>query len=239
MRPALAVILLLAPSLRADGLSDLRASLKGLPAKQPIKAEVACQVWNRTGKGKQPKIVQGRAVVTVEDGPSGLKLGWDKAELDRIQASTKAKDAGPEQAMAALKAEKAEALLDAAKDLLHDLEGAALQEDRGDTFNGKPARLLVLKLDDNDMDPEDRKHLKSFSHLIRVWMGPDGAPLGAQDQLDMKGSFFLISFEAHTKVTRAFLRSGDRLLTIHEETLGSGSGAGQSSDSKTVTDLKL
>lgn len=239
MRPASIVFLLLAPTLRADGLADLRAALKGLPAKQPVKATVDCQVWNRTGKGKQPKIVQGRARVGVEDGPGGLKLGWDKAELDRIQAAAKAKDNGPEQAMAELKAEKTEAMLDSAKALLSDIEGAHVQEDRADTFQGKPARLLVLKLDDNDMDEEDRKHLKSFSHILSIWMGPDGAPLGLQEQLDMKGSFFLISFEAHTKTSRAFARSGDRLVTTHEESTGSGSGAGQSSEEKKVMDLKL
>ncbi|HET8900484.1 MAG TPA: hypothetical protein VFM84_00990, partial [Holophagaceae bacterium] len=115
MRSAALALLLFAPALRADGLADLRAALKGLPAKQSVKATVDCQVWNRTGKGKQPKIVQGRARVVVEDGPGGLRLGWDKAELDRIQAAAKVKDNGPEQAMAALKAEQAEAMLDSAK----------------------------------------------------------------------------------------------------------------------------
>ena len=239
MRPTAFALLLLAPALRADGLADLRTALKSLPAKQPVKGTVDCQVWNRTGKGKQPKIVQGRAKGMVEDGPGGLKLGWDKTELDRIQAAAKAKDHGPEQAMAELKAEKAETMLDSAKALLSDLEDAKVQEDRADTFQGKPARLLVLKLDDNDMDEEDRKHLKTFSHTLSVWMGPDGAPLGLQEQLDMKGSFFLISFEAHTKTSRTFARSGDRLLTTHEESMGSGSGAGQSSEEKKVLDLKF
>ncbi len=239
MRPALAALLLLTPALRADGLADLKAALKGLPAQQPIKASVDCQVWNRTGKGKTPKIVQGRVQAKIEAGPAGLKLGWDKAELDRIQAATKAKDHGPEQAMAALKAEKAEALLDSAKDLLSDLEDAKVQEDRADAFQGKPARLLVLKLEDNDMDEEDRKHLKTFSHILKIWMGADRVPLGLQDQLDLKGSFFLISFEVHNKATRTFARIGDRLLTTHEESLGNGSGAGQNSEDKKVMDLKI
>ncbi|HET6329369.1 MAG TPA: hypothetical protein VFF76_01145 [Holophagaceae bacterium] len=239
MRPTLLALLLLAPALRADGLADLRAALKSLPARQPVKASVDCQVWNRSGKAKQPKIVQGHARVVVEDGPGGLKLGWDKAELDHIQAATKAKDRGPEQAMAALKAEKAEAMLDSAKELLSDLEGAVVQEDRVDTYQGKATRLLVLKFDDSGVDEEDRKHLKSYSHTLSVWMGPDGTPLGLQDQKDIKGSFFLISFEAHDKASYTFARSGDRLLTAHEESMSSGSGAGQSSEEKTVLDLKL
>ncbi|HXC16031.1 MAG TPA: hypothetical protein VNV60_01175 [Holophagaceae bacterium] len=239
MRPTALALLLLAPVLQADGLADLRAVLKSLPARQSVKAVVDCQVWNRTGKGKQPKIVQGQARVGVEGGPGGLKLGWDKAELDRIQAATKAKDDGPQQAMAALPAEKAEAMLDSAKAMLRDLEGAVVQEDRPDVYQGKPARLLVLKLSDNDMDEEGRKHLKSFSHILSVWMGSDGAPLGLQDQMDMKGSFFLISFEAHGRTSRAFARSGDRLVTTHEESMGSGAGAGQNTEEKKVLDLRF
>ena len=239
MRLTALAFLLLAPVLRADGLSDLRAALRSLPATQPVKATVDCQVWNRNGEGKKVKITQGRVQAKIEDGPSGLKVGWDKAELDRIAAATKSKDHGPEQAMAALKAERAEAMLDAAKDLLSDLEGAKVQEDRADTFQGKPARLLTLKLEDNDMDEDDRKHLKSFSHIVKVWMAPDGAPMGLQNQLDLKGSFFLISFEVHNKTSRTFVRSGDRLVTTHEESMGNGSGAGQQSEEKTVMDLKF
>ncbi|HTL97794.1 MAG TPA: hypothetical protein VL181_03215 [Holophagaceae bacterium] len=239
MRPAVLAVLLLAPALRADGLTDLRAALKGLPARQPVKATVDCQVWNRTGKGKQPKIVQGQARVVVEDGPGGLKLGWDKAELDRIQSAAKAKDEGPRQAMGALRAEKAEALLDAAKDLLGDLDEAQLQEDRPDSWQGRPARLISLKLDAKDMDEDGRKHLKSFSHTLKIWMGPDGAPLGLSEQMDMKLSVMFISVEVHHHASRAFAKSGDRLVAVHDESEDSGSGAGEQGDQKTVMDLKL
>ena len=84
MRPAAYALFLLLPALRADGLSDLRAALKGLPGAQPVKATVECQVWSRNGKAKQAKVVQGRVQAKVEAGPGGLRLGWDKAELDRL-----------------------------------------------------------------------------------------------------------------------------------------------------------
>jgi hypothetical protein len=239
MRPAAYALFLLLPALRADGLSDLRAALKALPGAQPVKATLECQVWSRSGKAKQAKIIQGRVQAKVEAGPGGLKLGWDKAELDRIQAATKAKDKGPEQAMGALKAEKAEALLDAAKDLLGDLEEAQVLEDRADAWQGRPARLLTLKLDATDMDEDDRKHLKSFSHTLKVWMGPDGVPLGLSEQLDMKLSILFISVEMHHKASRTFAASGDRLMAVHDESEDSGSGAGEQGESKTVMDLKL
>lgn len=239
MRPAALALLLALPALRADGLADLKTALRGLPATQPVKATVDCQVWNRSGEGKKAKIIQGQAQARVEDGPSGLKLGWDKTSLDRVEAATKAKDKGPRQAMDALSAEKARDLLDAAKDLLGDLDDAVVQEDRADTWQGRPARLLTLKLDGKDMDEDDRKHLKSFSHTLKVWMGTDGAPLGLSEQLDMKMSVLFISVEVHHKAARTFLTSGDRLITVHDESEDSGSGAGEHGEQKTVMDLKF
>ncbi|HZU52559.1 MAG TPA: hypothetical protein VFF77_01575 [Holophagaceae bacterium] len=239
MRPAALALILLAPALQADGLTDLRAALKNLAGTQAVKATVDCQVWNRSGEGKKAKVSQGRAQARVEDGPSGLKLGWDKAALDRVEAAAKAKDKGPKQAMDALSAEKARDLLDAAKDLLGDLDGAEVLEDRADSWQGRPARLLSFKLDGKDMDEDDRKHLKSFSHTLKVWMGADGAPLGLSEQLDMKMSVMFISVEVHHKAARTFLRSGDRLVTVHDESEDSGSGAGEHGEQKTVMDLKL
>ena len=232
-------LLLLAAPLRADGLADLRAALQRLPATQAVKAAADCQSWSRNGKGDKAKVVQGRAQARVEDGPAGLKLGWDKAELDRVEAASKAKDKGPRQAMETLNAEKAKDLLDAAQELMGDLDEASVQEDRMDAWQGRPARLLVMKLDAKDMDEDDRKHLKSFSRTLKVWMDGQGAPLAASEQLDMKLSVLFIGVEMHHADTRAFARSGDRLITVHEESQDSGSGAGQSGEQKTVIDLKL
>ena len=237
--PSFLVLLTSAAILRADGLTDLRAALQRLPATQPVKAIVDCQVWSKTVKEKQPKILQGQVQIKVEDGPSGLKLGWDKGELDRIQAATKVKDNGPKQAMDALGAEQVGNLLDASRDLMDTLDGTKITDDRPDTWQGHPARRLTLSLDPKGMDASDRKHIKSYTRILTIWMGPDGVPLALQDQEDLKGSFFLISFESHNKNARTFARSGDRLVTAHEESESSGSGAGQQGEQKTVVDLKF
>ncbi len=240
MRPALAALLLLAPALKADGLSDLRAALQKLPATQGVNAEAQVSLWSRNGKGKAAKITQGQAHLRVEEGASGLRLTWGRSELDRIQAASEAKDEAPKRAMGNLDAEKAGDLLDAAKGLLRALKNANLQEDRTDTWQGHPVRLLVFSLDDmKDMDESERKHLKSYTHTVSVWMSADGVPLAVKSQTDLKGSFLLISFENHTQLTRTFTRVGDRLVATHEEILDSGAGAGESGESKTVTELKL
>lgn len=226
-------------ALRADGLTDLRTALQKMQATQPVQASATCQSWSRSGKGGKEKITQGEAKARLSDGSGGLQLEWDKAELDRIESAKKAKNSGPGAALELLDGERAKRLLDAAPDLLEDLKGAALLEDRQDTWNGHPARLIQVKFDDSDMDAEDRKHLKTFTHTMKVWMGADGAPLASLEQVDLKGSFFLISFESHSTIHRTFVRAGDRLVVVHSESEESGSGAGQTGQSKKVIDLRL
>ncbi|MBS1767603.1 MAG: hypothetical protein JST05_09410 [Acidobacteria bacterium] len=233
------LILLLAAPLRADGLADLRAALQKLPATQPVKAVADCQSWSSSGKAKAPRIIQGRAEARLEDGPAGLRLGWDKAELARIEAASKAKDAGPKQAMDQINGEKAKDLLDAAGALLDDLKDAQLLGDQPEAWNGAPARLLTFKLDAKDLDEDDRKHLKSFSHILKVWVDGAAMPLASLEQMDMKGSVFLISFEGHTVERRKYARIGDHLVTAHSESEAHGSGAGQEGAQKTVIDLRI
>lgn len=240
MRHAISLLLLAAGvSLRADGLGDLRAALQKLQATQPVKATAECQSWSRSGKSGKEKVTQGQAHARLEDGPQGLLLGWDKAELRRVEAASKAKDAGPKEAMDLIGGEKAKDLLDAAGALLEELRDAQVQEDKADTWNGKPTRLLTFKIDPKDMDEEDRKHLKSFSNILKIWMDADGTPLAAARQMDLKGSFFLISFEAHESTRTTFTRQGDRLVAVRQEEESSGTGAGQQSSQKRVIDLKL
>ena len=234
-------LLLLAPgaALRADGLADLRAALQKLQATQPVKATAECQSWSRSGKSGKEKVTQGQARARLEDGPHGLLLGWDKAELLRVEAASKAKDPGPKQAMDLIGGEKAKDLLDAAGALLEELRDAQVQEDKADAWGGKPARLVTFKVEPKDMDEEDRKHLKSFSSILKIWMDADGTPLAATRQMDMKGSFLLISFEAHETGRTTFARLGDRLVAVRQEEESSGAGAGQQSSQKRVIDLKL
>ena len=93
MRHAALLFLIAAgASLRADGLADLRAVLQKLQATQPVKATAECQSWNRSGKGGKEKITQGQARARLEDGPHGLQLGRDKAELLRVEAASKASE---------------------------------------------------------------------------------------------------------------------------------------------------
>ncbi|HJU83484.1 MAG TPA: hypothetical protein VJ600_04685 [Holophagaceae bacterium] len=238
--PFPAVCLLAAASLHADALSDLQETLKKLEGREPVKVQADYQFWNQDTEDKKPKVTQGQAQAFIEDGPSGLRLGWSRQELEQLDAASrkgKAARNAKTQALGAFSAGKAEEVVDGARTLLEALEGATVAEDRQEAWQGHPARLLVLKLDPH-MDEGERKHIKRLDKVLKLWLGPDGVPMAAEEQLDLKGSFFLISFEMHRKASRSYLRAGGRLLLTREESEESGSGMGQSQQQKSVLTAK-
>lgn len=71
MRPSLPLVLLLCGALlRADGLSDLKAALKGLPAPAKVRVKVEAESLEReSGKDSTE-----RRTTVVEDGPEGMRI---------------------------------------------------------------------------------------------------------------------------------------------------------------------
>ncbi len=239
--PIFPLCLLLSAGLSADGLSDLRGTLGRLQGREAVKVQADYQFWNQSIEDKQPTVTQGQSQAQIEDGPAGLRLGWTRQELDQAQSEgrkgKKAKDAKA-RALDAFNADKADHVVNGAKSLLEDLEKATLKEYRTDTWQGRPARLLVLSLDP-DMDADERKHIKRFERTLKLWLDAEGTPLAAEDQLDLKGSYFLISFEMHHKSSRSYQRSGNRLLLTREESEQTGSGMGQKQQEKSVLTAKV
>ena len=113
--------------------------------------------------------------------------------------------------MKALDAAQALNLLDAADSLRRGLERAVLLEDKPDTHKGKPARLLVLRID-LTLDEEDRKALKSSDAIEKLWLDSDGIPIAMDRNLEAKFSKFLIGYKVHEHETREFQRAAGRLV---------------------------
>ncbi len=240
MRPMLPALCLAAGVLRADALSDLRATLARLEGGDPVRLGAAYQYWNRSGDEGTGKVTQGQAEATIEDGPPGLRLGWSHEQLDQLKAEArkgKPAESAKRQALDALNAGKADQVVNGARILLEKLEGATLLEDRPDTGRDHAARLLVIRLDPR-LDEEDRKHIKRIDDTLRLRLGPDGIPVAAEEQLDLKGSFLLIGFELHRKASRSYLHAGARLLLTREESEETGSGMGQHQQLRSVLTAK-
>jgi hypothetical protein len=238
-------LLLLGSLVQADTLSDLKGLLPRLQGSEPIKASVDYQFWNRQGDDKKPVITEGRATTQVEDGPQGLRMTWSRNTLQAAAQEAKAKALDPEKktptrrALEGLKALEVSDYLNGADELLRTLEQSQLVQERLDTWEGKPAKLLQLKVTPK-LGQQERKYIKEMEATAKVWVSNEGLPLAAETEIRMKGrALLVISFEQHQKEAFQFTRVGNRLVVLRHAQESSGSGGGEKGQSKTVMSLSL
>lgn len=238
-------LLLLGSLAQADTLSDLKGLLPRLNGAEPIKATVDYQFWNRQGDDKKPLITEGRATTQVEDGPQGLRMTWSRNTLQAAAQEAKAKALDPEKktptrrALEGVKALEVSDYLNGADELLRTLEQSQLVQERLDTWEGKPAKLLQLKVTPK-LGQQERKYIKEMEATARVWVSSEGLPLAAETEIRMKGrALLVISFEQHQKEAFQFTRAGNRLVVLRHAQESSGSGGGEKGQSKTVMSLNL
>jgi hypothetical protein len=241
----LLLILIAVPALLfADGLTDVRATLQKLQSDQPLRARVEIKSRRSGGESDKQKQSQAISTVIVESGPQGLTLNWSPEQIKQSRKAAWTERADPDApksdlaALKALAAGDALNLLDAADPLRRALEKAVLQEEKRDNYQGKPARLLILKVD-LGLDEEERKALKSSEAILKLWLDGDGVPLAMDRDIQAKFSKFLVGFRVHEHETREFQRAGGRLVVIHGNKDSSGSGLGHSDESHIATTVTL
>lgn len=237
--------LLLAPTLLfADGLTDVRATLQKLQSDQPLRARVEIKTRRSGGESNKQKESEGVSSVIVESGAEGLKLNWSPDQIKQSRKAAWAEIANPDApksdiaTLKALEAAQALNLLDAADPLRRGLERARLLEDKSDAYKGKPARLLVIKID-LGLDEEGRKALKSSEAIEKLWLDGDGIPIAMDRTIDAKFSKFLVGYKVHEHETREFQRATGRLVTVYAVKENSGSGLGHSEESHTTIAVTL
>lgn len=228
----------------ADGLTDLRSSLSRLQGGEAIRATANIQNWSQDGEGKKARVKQSHSTVQIEDGPNGLRLGWTPVQIQAARKEAQLKASNPETAtpnldsLSALNGLGATAILSQSDHLLHQLQGATLLEDRTDTYQGKPARLVVLKLDPA-VGAEEKSMIRDRQETLKVWLDGHGVPLATEHTMSIKASKFLISFTANNREVRNLAVQGNRLVVSNETKESSGSGMGFSNTSKKVTALSF
>jgi hypothetical protein len=241
----LLLLFLTAPTLLfADGLTDVRATLQKLQSDQLLRARVEIKTRHSGGESNKQKQSEGVTSVIVESGAEGLKLSWSPDQIKQSRKAAWAEIANPDAqksdiaTLKALEAGQALNLLDAADPLRRGLERAALLEDKPDTHKGKPARLLVLRID-LGLDEEGRKALKSSEAIEKLWLDGDGIPIAMDRNIEAKFSKFLIGYKVHEHETREFQRAAGRLVATSVTKESSGAGLGHSDEVHTITNVTL
>jgi len=224
-----AVILLLGGELRADTLSDVRAALIRLSGGQPVRASLQLFVRNQNG---ETGVEEGRTFVRLSDSSDGLVITYPATEISKASAEQKAEKKNPEtktptrQALHAVDAVEASEMLDYSTTLLTRLEGSQVIQDKLQAYGGRPARLLVVKLQPA-LSKTEKKRVKEMTYEMSLWVGNEGLPLAAETSLKVVAKFMLLTFRHNEKESWSYARVGDRLAVTKYQQESSGSGMGQ------------
>lgn len=239
-------VLLLALALPAfaNGLDDLRGALQHLQGGGPLKATLDHSFWRQVTDDKKPVVSQGSISAQLEDGPQGLKVTWGRSTLQQAGRELAAQEREPDRGTPTRTAirnvdplEVTEAL-NHTEALLRDLAQAQVLEEKDDTWQGRPARLLVLKLAAK-LPESQKKYMKELKVEAKVWLGADGVPLAFSSAVAYKGSRMFISFEGGTTQELQFARVGNRLVVTRATSEDRSSGFGATSQTKKTTTVTL
>ena len=240
MKPLL-LLPLLGLTLCADAPAELKARLTQLQGHEAVKGQLDRQVWQQDKDGKDPaKVVSGSIQVYLEDGPLGIQMQVSQALLAQARKEQEAAIKDPEKESGTSKGLKGMNPVDladglsAAQGILRDLAQSTFLEEKADSFEGQPARLLLFKPEPK-LNAQAKKAVKSMEASLKVWIAADGTPLAMEEQVAFKASRFFISFEGTTKTSQRFRRIGNRLVVLLKTEESSNSGLGNVSQRKVVT----
>lgn len=237
----LVLVLLSAATVRADALSELRQALGALPGGGAVKGRVEIQHWREAGEDKQTS--QAQATLRVEDGPDGLRLAFPpplfRSVLDesRRQLADPARPIPVRSTLRAVEPDEIHEMLDFAPSLLLYVDYMKVTGDQPDSYQGQPARLLLVQIAPR-LPPNVQKYLKSVDADARLWLAPDGTPLGFRNNISYRGSRMLVSFDGTFKDERTLRRVGNRLVVtrhVHEESFSTLGQRGQQRRLATLT----
>jgi hypothetical protein len=242
-RMLIASLVVLAPlCLRADAITDLRTTLTQLAATTPARGTF--EVTSTNTNSDEGQAFQGKASVGFDVSDAGLRILYPRPTLVQANQEARAEAVDPDRQTPArsgigrVRALQLAELLDAAAMLNVELLTAELIEEKPTTYQGKPARVVALKLSPK-LSKGASKRVKKIDATLSIWVGDDRVPIAAERAVSVKASFMLISFENDQKESWTYMRTGDRLIaTRHQETQKSD-GFGQHNASQVVQVVRL
>lgn len=239
-------LLLAAPWAYADGLADLRAALARPQGSVAIRGLFKAETISRQGEAAEAEEDRGQAQVQFEDGPQGLRLLFSRDTLQRAEQEERSRQHDPKArtptlgGLKALEVNELRGMLSPTAALLALLDEATPKGEVPDTWNGQPARRLSFDLGLGKLRERDRKYIKKYEGTLDIWLGPEGWPLALRQQVQASGrAFLVVSFEMRSREEQVFVVAGERLVVVRRESLGSGSGAGEKGESRTLREVQL
>ncbi|PWF40528.1 hypothetical protein [Massilia glaciei] len=239
MKLAVLIALLFANSAYANGFDDLKAALAKMQGQSTLRGTYELKE-KKTDNDKKTGPETVSASMYVEDSPEGLQMRWDRALLKRAADESKGgvsitKVLPLNVLIRSVSATRMAGTVNYAPAFLQTLAMAQLKSERVEAWQGKPARLIELVI--NEPDAEDAKlSVKENARLARVWIGTDGAPLAASMTRKFKAkALVFMTIEGSNKEDYVFSVMGNRLVVLKREEIGTNKGPGSDIDFHNVS----
>ena len=240
------VVLLAAASLRADTLTDLRSAVASLRGTTPIHATLDFTLSRKSSGRFANSSINGNISIDIVEDPAGLRMTFTPALLQRASREAAEHDADPRKTAPTRSANNetqttdvADAI-DFARPLLQLLAIGRRDAETRVTRDGRPVRLVVLKLTPK-FPPEATSvwHVKFTEDRLNLWIGDDNLPVAAERVRHGTAGFLFLHGEMNSRDAWTFIRSGDRLVVTRYETSFVASGFGQTGEGKNVQTITV
>lgn len=230
----------------ADGLSDLKQALNGFTQSAAFTAQITASIKNHNEEDDEITTKTGETEFSVEQNQTGLEIRYPTAILDAIDKEIDAKKHDPKaqaprtEAMNRFNYQQMVILLNPVQEMENDLQKATLVKEENILYQGKPARLLHLRIDLEKLSQEERKNLKKFKTDFKIWIDEKGVPLASHSKGKGSGRFALvIGFEFHFDVEKTYTVHNNRLLVTQLKSSSSNSGGGMNGEEAITASLTL
>ena len=240
----LVIVLLFATSLAADPLGDVRSALGRFPGRDTLRAtyELQRSVKNEGKFGNDN--FSGKIAVDLEASSAGYHIVVGRPLLELIDREQQARNRNPKlntptaNALREINAVEAADALDFAPAVLRLLDGAKVVTDASGTWQGKPARVLVLRAADR-LDPDDANKVKVAENKVTLWLDAENVPLAVEHMFNAKFSFLFLKGEMKEKKSWHLARAADRLVRARFESTQNSSGMGQKGNETVVATVRV
>jgi hypothetical protein len=130
--------------------------------------------------------------------------------------------------------------IDFAAPLLQMLDIGKRDAETRVTRDGRPVRLVVLKLTPR-LPPEATSvwHVRFTEDRLNLWIGDDNLPVAAERVRHGTAGFLFLRGEMNNRDAWTFARNGDRLVVTRYESSFVASGFGQRAEGKNVQTITV
>lgn len=235
------ITLLFATTAFADALGDARNALQRMTATEPLHAVVQLERSRHSHGRFLNDDFDGSAVFEVDEDASGVRVSYSRSLLQRAENEDWAKEADPSRgagtrdALAEAQPRSIETTVDAAGMVLHLVNRGHIVEQKLETVQGRPQRMLLFRLPSGTAGEPG---VSTTADNFTLWIGADGVPIAAKRERKGTAGVLFVHVNTVRTETWSFAARGDHLVAMRFEDRSTVDGPGQHGEAHSTWSLR-